>query len=253
MIDPSPKDDAQYRRLVTERLGGLSDVFAKAAIGDFSSDLEIPPQDDEFTELYAGIQIMLEVIREKTRELEQLNQSLEEQVKQRTAELTASEASLRGFLEAAPDAFVVVDDSGKIAQVNKQATSLFGYSGEELVGQKIEALIPKRFQGRHVKHRSGYIHNPKTRPMGTDLDLYALRKDGSEFPVEVSLSPVRGVGKLQVIAIVRDVTVRKKSEQALAERAKELERFNRLMVGRELKMAELKEEIDRLKSSTSGR
>src|ERR1700680_2844472 len=94
------------------------------------------------------------------------------------------------FLETLPDAMVAVDRDGTIVQVNSQAQQLFGYRREALIGRNIEMLVPERYRRRHQHHREAYAEVPKTRRMGADLDLYGSRRDGSEFPVEISLSPL---------------------------------------------------------------
>jgi PAS domain S-box-containing protein len=120
--------------------------------------------------------------------------------------------ALEGFLEAAPDAIVVVDGSGKITIVNQLAGRLFGYSREELLGQQIEGLIPQRFAERHAGYRDNYFREPHTRPMGDGRELSGRRKDGSEFSVEISLSPLQTEAGTLVISIIRDTTARKKVE-----------------------------------------
>ena len=101
-----------------------------------------------------------------------------------------SEEKFRGLLESAPDAMLIVDDRGRVTLVNSQAEKLFGYGRAELVGQMIELLVPEQFRQEHPAHIAGYFRNPQTRPMGMTRELSARRKDGSLFPVEISLSPL---------------------------------------------------------------
>lgn len=126
----------------------------------------------------------------------------------RTAEDAPNEALFEGILEAAPDAVVIVDARGRIRILNSQAEKLFGFLRAELVGQPVERLVPEALRERHVGHRDRYLADPKTRPMGAGLDLRARRKDGTEFPVEISLSPLPMPEGLLVISIIRDVTER---------------------------------------------
>jgi len=117
--------------------------------------------------------------------------------------------------EYSPDAIVVVDEMGKIDRVNVQAEALFGLPRERMLGQSIEMLVPERLRDRHLAHRVNYMKDPKTRPMGSDLQLMAQRADGSEFPVDIMLSPIEIEQRRVVLAVVRDITERKRAEEHL--------------------------------------
>lgn len=127
------------------------------------------------------------------------------------------------LLEAIPDAIVAVDGAGTILQVNSQTEELFGYDRGVLIGQKIEILVPARHRRQHIRHRDDFAHSPKVRRMGAGLDLYGRRRDGSEFPVEISLSPVSVEKGSLILSAIRDISDRKRIEQDLRRVNEELE------------------------------
>jgi diguanylate cyclase (GGDEF)-like protein/PAS domain S-box-containing protein len=133
--------------------------------------------------------------------------------------LVGSERKFRALLESAPDAMVIVNSHGHITLANAQAELMFGYDREELVGHSVRILIPERLRDRHRTHQHDYLRDAKARPMGGDLELHGRRKDGTEFPVEISLSPLETEEGTLVSSAIRDITERKQSEALLRELA----------------------------------
>jgi len=143
---------------------------------------------------------------------------------------TSGDAKFEYLLEAAPDAIVIADDTGQIVIVNHQAEALFGYDRAELLGQSIEILLPDQLRAVHTRHRANYAAEPRTRPMRSGFTLKARRKDGSEFPTEVSLSPLQTEHGLLITSVIRDVTERAQAEAALRRQTRFVELLQEVAV-----------------------
>jgi len=149
----------------------------------------------------------------------------------RSAKTMAAGLLSPDLLEVLPDAILAVDSDGTIVQVNSQAQALFGYDCEELIGQKVEILVPGSYRGQHYQHRQDFAKAPKTRRMGADLDLYGRRRDGSEFPVEISLSPVSTETGWFVLSAIRDISDRKRIAEELRRAHEELHQRTTEQIG----------------------
>ncbi|MGH8580347.1 MAG: sensor histidine kinase [Gammaproteobacteria bacterium] len=159
-----------------------------------------------------------------------------------------AEQRFRTAVESAPTAMVMIDKNGAIVLANAEAIRSFGYGADELVGQAVEILVPERFRTGHPAHRAGFFANPEARRMRVGRELYALRKDGSEFPVEIGLNPVETEEGLFVLSAIVDITERKRSEEALRRLNEELEQRVRL---RTAELTAANEELEAFSYSVS--
>ncbi|QCP50807.1 PAS domain S-box protein [Trinickia violacea] len=137
-----------------------------------------------------------------------------------------AEERFRLAVEAAPNAMIMVNSEGRIVLVNSQAERMFGYAREELMGQRIETLVPERFRAQHPAYRGAFFHAPHSRPMGVGRDLYGLRRDGTEMPIEIGLNPIETSEGMFVLSAIADITERKRAELDLRRRTEELARSN---------------------------
>src|SRR5262249_7415661 len=141
-----------------------------------------------------------------------------------------AEDRFRLVVEASPNGIVLVDERGRIELVNAYAEKLFGYRREELIGQTMEILVPERFRAEHTAHRAQVLAAPSARQMGAGRELFGRRKDGSEFPVEIGLSPIQSQGGILLLAAIVDISARKRAEAEARQYREELAHLGRVEI-----------------------
>jgi|GEM_PF-384597 len=193
-------------RNITRPLQALTEAASAISGGDYSRLVGIR-QNDELGALASAFNAMVVKARDSQRDLER-------EVRERTF-----------LLEAAPCAMLMVDEGGRVSLANTQATHLFGYTQAELLGQPVEMLLPERYRAAHPGHRAGFLKHPATRAMGAGRDLYGLRKDGREVPIEIGLNPIQTSDGAFILASIIDITERKRAEKALQETNQTLQTF----------------------------
>ena len=240
-----PGREEEFRSLVQSRMQGATQAgFETTRLRKDGSSIDVSiwsaPLHDSAGNITGIMTELVDITERKRAEKERVQLLGREQASRAEAGI---EKRYRKLLEAAPDAILEVDRKGHIVLVNVQAEKLFGCARSELLGKPVEFLIPERFQGPHPGHRTAYFAHPVMRPMGTGLDLYAKRADGTEFAVDVTLSPYEAEGGDRVICVVRDVTERKRAEEQIRTLNQQLVEANK---GLELQNREV-EKANRLK------
>ncbi len=167
--------------------------------------------------------IQLETANKRLENEIAVRRELEERMRLDAQRIELAEIKFRGLLEFAPDSIIIVNTHGDILLLNSQAEKMFGYNKDELIGRPIETLIPERFREAHIRHRKDYYAVPRIRPMASGLDILCRRKDGSEFPSEISLSPMESEEGLVVISDIRDISDRRQTEDKIRTSLKEKE------------------------------
>lgn len=218
---------SEHHKRVKEKIELLIPVFAKASIGDFSEEITIPEEEDEFSPLFAGVQLMLEVVREQFQLLKVLNQSLEQKVDERTREVSNEREKFYTLLHAGPDAVIAIDENALIAEWNKQAEKMFGWKKNECEGKGITRfIVAEKYTDTVNFHLSEIIKNASGDSPSLKLEILACNKSGFQFPVELTLSNVSLGQHKYFIGFFRDISDRKKAQQEEKIKTEKLYRIN---------------------------
>lgn len=213
--------EGSYQQRVQGRIEALMSVLAKASIGDYSHDVPQDEAHDEFSELYVGVQLMLETVREKVHQLEGLNEELENIVAARSAELFGSETRFSAVADSAPDAIITTDARGHILYVNRAAEIIFGYPESQLKDQALDRIVP----GLGTKYLKSLPTAPSsgTHKLDKPVQAIAEHKRGRQFPVELSFATWKAGQQTYVTAVIRDLTVHQMIMHKLSQRTLQLE------------------------------
>lgn len=229
-----------FSRQFTRPIHAIRNGADAIAAGDFKTRLDIKT-DDEFEQL-------ANAMNEMAAQLDNLYETLEQRIEERTRELKESETHFRGIVETAKDAMICISEDGIIYLWNKSAEEMFGYSANEAIDKEIHSLIvPERFREKANDGFKTFLHTGTGPVIGKLIELIGLKKDGAEFPVDLSVSAMNIRGKRHAVGIIRDITERRKAEEELQERIENLERFRKATVQREFRIKELRDENEELK------
>ncbi|QWR77600.1 transporter substrate-binding domain-containing protein [Candidatus Magnetomonas plexicatena] len=240
--DSSPNNIMIVPIVQTSTLLGVIELAAVTSFNANTSEL--------LNELIPIVAMNIEILNRniRTENLLQASQQLAEKLNSHQKILQETEVWYRSIIEAAPDGIIIVNQSGQIILTNFMADKIFGYEHDELIGKTIEVLVPPAIAASHVSKRDGFLKSNATRRIGERVHVTGVRKDGTEFPVDLGLSLLDADGTRDVCACatVKDITKAKQAEDELRQHTEDLERFSRLTIDREERMIELKEEVNTL-------
>jgi PAS domain S-box-containing protein len=238
-----------------QRIREIREVIQEYAQQNYSRTIQLKAEDDDLlTELQEDIILLQEKLIERNQVFEKQKAFVNnehDRLTKRVSDLEEKERLFRSLVESAPDASVIVNESGLILKINVQTEELFGYSRDELLNQPLEILMPDRFAMKHHQHRDNYVKNPRFRMMGEGKELLGLHKNGTEFPVEISLSPIKTQDGMLVSAAIRDISKRKKSEETIKKINKELHEKNIVLRNQQAELERANKDLESFSYSVS--